>query len=147
MGLRPYRHPHAHTTMSLVISEEFQHILRVLNTNIDGRQKIMFALTGIKGVGRRFANLVCKKADVDTNKRAGELKPEEVEKIIQVIQHPEQFKIPLWFLNRQKDLVDGKYTQVTANVLDAKFREDMQSLKKNQMSSWNSTFLGSQGSW
>ena len=48
---------------------EFQHILRVLNTNIDGRQKIVFALTSVKGVGRRFSSIVCKKAEVDTNKR------------------------------------------------------------------------------
>jgi len=47
----------------------FQHILRVLNTNVDGREKIAYALTDIKGVGRRFANLVCKKANVDINKR------------------------------------------------------------------------------
>lgn len=50
-------------------NEDFQHILRVLNTNVDGKQKIMFALTSIKGIGRRFANIVCKKADVDMNKR------------------------------------------------------------------------------
>jgi len=47
----------------------FQHILRVLNTNVDGRRKIMFALTAITGVGRRLSNLLCKKADVDMNKR------------------------------------------------------------------------------
>lgn len=64
--------------MSLVIPDKFQHILRVLNTNIDGRRKVMFALTAIKGVGRRFSNMVCKKADVDLNKRAGELTDEEV---------------------------------------------------------------------
>jgi small subunit ribosomal protein S18e len=29
----------------------------------------MYALTRIKGVGRRFANIVCKKADVDLSKR------------------------------------------------------------------------------
>ena len=29
----------------------FQHILRVLNTNLDGKIKVMFALTSIKGVG------------------------------------------------------------------------------------------------
>ena len=29
----------------------------------------MFALTEIKGVGRRYANLVCKKADIDMSKR------------------------------------------------------------------------------
>jgi hypothetical protein len=34
-----------------------------------GKQKVMYALTKIKGVGRRYSNLVCKKADVDLNKR------------------------------------------------------------------------------
>jgi len=29
----------------------------------------MYALTEIKGVGRRYSNLVCKKADIDLNKR------------------------------------------------------------------------------
>jgi small subunit ribosomal protein S18e len=47
----------------------FQHILRLLNTNVDGRKKIMFALTAIKGCGRRYAGLVCRKAEVDLNKR------------------------------------------------------------------------------
>lgn len=46
-----------------------KHILRLLNTNVDGKRKIMYALTEIKGVGRRYANLVCKKADVDLTKR------------------------------------------------------------------------------
>lgn len=32
----------------MVIPEGFQHILRVLGTNIDGKQKVMFALTAIK---------------------------------------------------------------------------------------------------
>jgi small subunit ribosomal protein S18e len=47
----------------------FQYILRLLNTNVDGKEKIMYALTQVKGVGRRYSNLVCKKADVDLNKR------------------------------------------------------------------------------
>lgn len=47
----------------------FQYILRLLNTNVDGKQKIMYALTQVKGVGRRYSNLVCKKADVDLSKR------------------------------------------------------------------------------
>ena len=46
-----------------------QHILRLLNTNVDGKRKVMYALTEIKGVGRRYSNIVCKKADVDLNKR------------------------------------------------------------------------------
>jgi small subunit ribosomal protein S18e len=112
----------------------------------------MYALTKIKGVGRRYSNLVCKKADVDLNKRyippsthhckttlntnkdfhysAGELTSEELERIVTIIQNPTQYKIPTWFLNRQRDIVDGKDYQVLANGVDSKLREDLERLKK-----------------
>nr|SVE74581.1 EOG090X0JV9 [Daphnia barbata] len=116
--------------MSLVLPEKFQHILRILNTNIDGKIKIMFAVTSIKGVGRRYANVVLKKADIDLTKRAGELSEEEVEKLITIMANPRQYKIPDWFLNRQKDIKDGKFSQVTSNMLENKLREDLERLKK-----------------
>lgn len=117
---------------SLVVPEKntFQHILRLLNTNVDGKIKIMFALTHIKGVGRRYSNLVCKKADIDLNKRAGELTVEELERVVTIMQNPQQYKIPDWFLNRQRDIIDGKTSQVLANVCDTKLREDLERLKK-----------------
>ena len=119
----------------------------------------MYALTKIKGVGRRYSNLVCKKADVDLNKRyvshnalyalllqffskvektaltifpysAGEITSEELERIVTIIQNPTQYKIPAWFLNRQRDIVDGKDSQVLANAMDNKLREDLERLKK-----------------
>ncbi|RAL12569.1 40S ribosomal protein uS13 [Aspergillus homomorphus CBS 101889] len=118
--------------MSLVSGEKtnFQYILRLLNTNVDGKQKIMYALTQIKGVGRRYSNLVCKKADVDLSKRAGELTTEELERVVTILQSPEQYKIPAWFLNRQRDITDGKNSQVVSNNLDSKIREDLERLKK-----------------
>jgi len=118
--------------MALVVPDknQFQHILRLLNTNVEGKTKVMFALTAIKGVGRRYSNLVCKKADIDLRKRAGELTNEELERIVTIIQNPTQFKIPNWFLNRQKDIVDGKYSQILANGLESKLREDLERLKK-----------------
>jgi len=67
--------------MSLIVPDKnFIHILRILNTNVDGRHKVAYALTKIKGCGRRFANLVIKRADININKRAGELTEEEIEK-------------------------------------------------------------------
>ncbi|RKP12284.1 40S ribosomal protein S18 [Piptocephalis cylindrospora] len=118
--------------MSLVVPDknQFQHILRLLNTNVEGKQKVMFALTAIKGVGRRYSNLVCKKADVDMNKRAGELTNDELERVVNIIQNPLQYKVPTWFLNRQKDIKDGSDSQVLANGLDNKMREDLERLKK-----------------
>eukprot|EP01106_Pelomyxa_sp_JSP_P019579 TRINITY_DN995_c0_g1_i1.p1 TRINITY_DN995_c0_g1~~TRINITY_DN995_c0_g1_i1.p1 ORF type:complete len:156 (-),score=48.43 TRINITY_DN995_c0_g1_i1:81-548(-) len=115
---------------SLVIEANFQHILRMVNTNIDGTQKVMFALSAIKGVGPRFACLMCKKADIDLKKRAGQLTPEEIEKLSAVLTNPRQFNTPVWFLNRQRDVRDGKSYQVVANALDTKLREDIERLKK-----------------
>ncbi|KAF4215463.1 hypothetical protein CNMCM8980_002344 [Aspergillus fumigatiaffinis] len=127
-----YVHPIFPDSLSLVSGEKtnFQYILRLLNTNVDGKQKIMYALTQIKGVGRRYSNLVCKKADVDLSKRAGELTTEELERIVTILQNPTQYKIPSWFLNRQRDIVDGKDSQVLSNGLDSKLREDLERLKK-----------------
>merc|ERR1711928_56316 len=68
-------------------------------------------------------------ADIDMSKRAGELSEEEVERIITIISNPRQYKIPDWFLNRQKDIKDGKTTQVLSNFLDNKLREDLERLK------------------
>nr|XP_042130354.1 40S ribosomal protein S18-like [Peromyscus maniculatus bairdii] len=114
----------------LVIPEKFQHILRVLNTNIDGRRKIAFAITAIKGVGRRYSHVVLRKADIDLTKMAGELTEDEVERVITIMQNPRQYKIPDWFLNRQKDGKGRKYSQVLANGLDKKLHEDLEHLKK-----------------
>jgi len=116
--------------MTLVLDKEFQHILRICNTNVDGKRKVMYALTAIKGIGRRFSNVVCKKADIDLSKRAGELTNEEIDKLVTVLSHPRQFKVPNWFLNRRKDFRDGKFSQVFGTALDAKLRDDLERLKK-----------------
>mmetsp|Transcript_31540 Transcript_31540/g.74241 ORF Transcript_31540/g.74241 Transcript_31540/m.74241 type:complete len:146 (-) Transcript_31540:341-778(-) len=115
---------------SLMQGAEFQHILRILNTNVAGKRNVVFGLTKIKGLGRRFTDLICKKAEIDVNKRAGELTADEIEKLVAIIQNPRQFKIPLWFLNRQKDFKTGKYIQVFAQNVDAKLRDDIERLKK-----------------
>jgi len=49
---------------------------------------------------------------------------------VTIIQNPTQFKIPTWFLNRQKDIVDGKNSQILSNGVDSKLREDLERLKK-----------------
>ena len=116
--------------MSLIVGDDFQHILRVLNTNVDGRTKFMYALTQIRGIGRRFSNVVCKKAEIDMGKRAGELSAAELESLMVIVSNPRQFRIPDWFLNRQKNYKDGKYIQQVSNQLDTSLRDDLERLKK-----------------
>ena len=128
--------------MSLIVGDDFQHILRVLNTNVDGRAKVMYALTQIRGIGRRFANLVCKGAEIDLGKRAGELSAAELESMMVILAKPEDYKIPVWFLNRQKDFKDGKYSQLSSNAVDTKLRDDLGSLLKIRCGSRASSLLG-----
>merc|ERR1711976_284339 len=80
--------------MSFVNPEDFQHILRVQNTNIDGNIKVTHALSSIRGMGRRFTDLVLKKAEIDRSKRAGQLTEAEMEQIQTVMANPKNFKIP-----------------------------------------------------
>lgn len=92
--------------------------------------EVLYALTAIPGVGRRIANVVCKKAEVDMHKRAGEMSADEIEKIVAILQNPRSFKIPEWMLNRRKDKVDGKSAQLVSNLIATKFRDDLEALKK-----------------
>ena len=41
--------------MAMMMGEDFQYVLRILNTNVDGRQKVMYAMCAIKGIGRRLS--------------------------------------------------------------------------------------------
>ena len=36
----------------------------------------------------------------------------QIERVVTILQNPRPYKIPDYFLNRQKDIKDGKYSQV-----------------------------------
>lgn len=70
------------------------------------------------------------KHTLDVPRRAGDLNSDELERLVTIIQNPTQFKIPQWFLNRQRDIVDGKTSQILSNNVDSKLRDDLERLKK-----------------
>merc|ERR1712018_337252 len=116
--------------MSFIVGEELQHIHRIQNTNIDGNVKALYAMTKIRGIGRRFSDLVLKKSEIDRTERAGQLSNEEIERMQTTMANPKNFKIPTWFLNRRRDIKDGKTSQLTSNNWDNKLREDLERMKK-----------------
>ena len=111
-------------------TEGFQHIVRLLNTNVEGKRKVAFALRMIKGIGIRFAHVICKKAGVEINSRAGTLTVEQLDRIADIIADPLKYKVPEWFLNRQRDPKTGKTEHVVSNVVDIKLRDDLERMKK-----------------
>lgn len=109
---------------------EINHIIRLYNTNIDGTKKTAYALTGIRGIGKRFGMAVVSRAGISLNKRAGELSPEEISKLQDVINDPVAYNIPGYFLNHQKDFVDGLDTQLVGIKLDGYLRMRIERGKK-----------------
>lgn len=112
---------------------DFKYILRLFNTNIDGKQKIPFAIRSIRGIGRRLAIIVTKKAGLNVNDRAGDLSEEQLEKIVDICNNPTNHGIPVWFLNRKNDPKEGNNIQMIANTIETKLREDLEKMKRMRL--------------
>ena len=68
--------------------KDFRFILRLFNSNLDGKQKVAYALRRIRGLGRRISHVILNKAGIDLNKRAGELTDKEIEKVLERVTTP-----------------------------------------------------------
>ena len=78
-------------------------------------------------------------------RRAGELSAAELESLMVIVANPRTFKIPDWFLNRQKDHKDGRYSQLTSSALDTKLRDDLERLKKIRCAVWRDSTAATYG--
>jgi len=87
--------------------EQIKHLVRIANTDLDGKKSIAYILSRIKGVGVSFAMAICKAANVDSNKRVGTLNDKEIKLIEELILNPEKANLPKWLYNRRKDLETG----------------------------------------
>tara|TARA_B110000438_G_scaffold288472_1_gene321975 strand:+ start:10911 stop:11378 length:468 start_codon:yes stop_codon:yes gene_type:complete len=88
------------------LGADFNYIIRLADSDIDGLTRIGMGLTSVKGVGVRTSLQICKIAGVDKEKLGGHLTDAEQDKIREAIDaYPEQ--VPLWMLNRQRDIETG----------------------------------------
>jgi small subunit ribosomal protein S13 len=112
--------------------QELKHLVRIINTDLKGEKKILYALTKIKGISMMFANAICKRAGIDPDKRAGYLNEKEVAAIENVIHKPLQAGIPVWMLNRRKDFETGEDMHLITSTLDFTHEMDIKRLKKTK---------------
>ena len=116
------------------MSEEFRHILRITDTDVDGTLKTPYALKRIKGISLSLANAILKKAGVDPNIRVGFLTDANIEKIEEIIEEPTKYGIPNWLLNRRKDTETGKDRHVLSADLVLRTKMDIDQMK--EIKSW-----------
>jgi small subunit ribosomal protein S13 len=113
---------------------EFQHIIRIADTDLDGTLKVDFALTGIKGIGIRLAKVITERAKVDPENRLGFLSDADLNRIKDVLEKPAKHDVPGWLLNRSKDSETGKDLHIVGSDLVLQTKTDIDQMKK--MKSW-----------
>jgi small subunit ribosomal protein S13 len=109
--------------------DNIKYIVRIANADLDGTRTVEFALTGIKGIGVRVSKILSRKADVDPHAIMGYLPPEQVEKLRNVVDNFEA-NVPVWMLNRRKDVYTCENRHLTGVDLTLGNNEDINLMKK-----------------
>jgi len=111
------------------MTEEFRHILRIIDANVDGTLKAPYALKKIKGISLSLANAILKKAGINPDTRVGFLTETDIERIEEIIKEPTKYGIPNWLLNRRKDLETGKDRHLISADLVLRTKMDIDQMK------------------
>jgi small subunit ribosomal protein S13 len=109
--------------------EEIKYFVRVRNTDLDGTKAVHIALTGIPGIGLHTSGIISRMAEVDRRAILGRLDDESVERIRDVVENYSD-SVPVWMLNRQKDVYTGEATQLLGADLRMAFDDDVNRMRK-----------------
>ena len=108
--------------------EDFNFIVRIANSDIDGQKRTVIGIQQIKGVGKRVAQVVVKKAGVDPSVKIGSLSDEDVKKIEELITTYVEYA-PEWAINRQNDYESGADMHLIGNDLELTQKDDINRMK------------------
>lgn len=109
---------------------EFKSMVRILDTDIDGRKPTATALTRVKGIGPVLAMGIVHTAGVPPGKKIGELSDDEIATIQKIVESPCDHGFPSWMVNRRKDYETGGNRHLFGSELLITLREDLNRLKK-----------------
>jgi len=115
-------------------AKEFQHIVRIAGTDLDGTLKLNYAIANINGIGIPLATSITRKANISPDTRVGFLNEIDIERLEDVITNPSKHGIPAWMLNRPKDMETGKDLHLIGADLTLRIKTDIEEMK--DLKSW-----------
>lgn len=110
----------------------FKHIVRIVNTDLDGNKPIGHALTKIKGIGPIFANSICLLSEVDWHAKTGNLDDSSIKKLNDILKNPVKYNIPSFMFNRRKDYDSGEDKHLLTSDIDFIQGHDLRRMKKTK---------------
>lgn len=108
--------------------ENFNYIVRMVNTDINGESNIVQGLTQIKGIGRHMATFIADTAGIDRKIKFGNLPEPEIEKLKEVLENLDEYA-PTWMLNNQKDMYTGENIHLISTDVTSRLRDDINMMK------------------
>ena len=110
------------------LGDDFSYMLRMADTDIDGLKPLRTALTAVKGIGNRTAVNICNITGFDPSLKAGFLNQGQQDELRQAINDYAQ-NVPLWMLNRQRDLESGDELHLAGQDLKLMHEDDISRLR------------------
>ena len=110
------------------VKADFKYIVRLANTDLTGARSVAYALTGIKGMGVRMAEVVADLAEVPRGERLGNLEEPQIERIRNVLVTVAD-NVPLWMVNRSHDFDTGNDLHLFGSDVDLLRRDDINRMK------------------
>ena len=104
--------------------EDFRYIVRLVNTDLDGNKDIVIALSGIKGVGLRTAEVIARMAGISRDVKIGDLPEEKTAELEKLVQDYSE-KAPHWMMNRQHDWSSGADMHLVGIDVELSKRDDV----------------------
>lgn len=108
--------------------ENFNYIVRIANSDIDGQKRTVIGLQSIKGVGKRVAEIIAKRAAIDPSVKIGALPDDKVAELENLVMSYVEYA-PEWAINRQNDYESGDDMHLLGNDLDLIQKDDINRMK------------------
>lgn len=108
----------------------FRHIVRIAGQDVDGSKKAVYAISQIKGVGINLAYSIVRIANIDPETRIGFLSDADIKRLENIIRNPRKYGVPVWMLNRRKDLETGEDLHLIDSDLVLRVKMDIDLMKK-----------------
>ncbi len=106
----------------------FRYIVRVANTDLDGTRPIALALTGVRGVGLRLAEVACRLASVPAREMIGNV-PEPTVEGLEATLTSLTTKVPGWMVNHPREPVAGAFPHYIGPDLETRRRDDVNQMR------------------
>ena len=108
--------------------ENFNYIVRIANSDIDGLKHTVIGLQSIKGVGKRVSQIIVKRAGIDGSLKIGSLSDEQIADLEKLVLSYVEYA-PSWAINRQMDYESGADMHLFGNDLNILQEDDINRMK------------------